>query len=94
MIGNKMKHKVQYRFQLKTFVDITENQYCVSTVELGSNIVPYGGFETMVFNACDHTIYNYSEVAEFTRRYKTQQQAILGHYSTIDKIIEKRGKLK
>lgn len=84
-----MIDKVKYGVQLKTFVDINESQYCVSTVDLGGNLIPYAGFETMVFNACDYEIYNYVEFDELTRRYPTQQQAILGHYYTIDKLIEK-----
>lgn len=84
-----MVDKVEYGVQLKTFVDINEDQYCVSTVDLGGNILPYAGFETMVFKACDYKIYDYAEFDEFTRRYTTKQQAIVGHYSTIDKLIEK-----
>lgn len=82
-----MKYKVEFGVQLKTFVDINENQYCVSTVNLGSNLVPYAGFETMVFNACDYEIHEYSEFDEFTERYKTEQQAIIGHMNTTEKLI-------
>lgn len=82
-----MNDKVEFGVQLKTFVDINENQYCVSTVDLGSNLIPYAGFETMVFNACDYKIYNYSEFDEFTERYKTEQQAIIGHLNIIEKLI-------
>lgn len=84
-----MSDALKWGVQLKTFVDINRDQYCVSTVDLGGNLLPYTGFETMVFNACDYKIYNYAELDDFTRRYKTEQQAILGHYSTIDKLIEK-----
>lgn len=84
-----MSDKVKYGVQLKTFVNINEDQYCVSTVVLGGKMLPYAGYETMVFTACDYEIYSYAEFDEFTRRYPTQQQAILGHYSTIDKLIEK-----
>ena len=84
-----MKDKLGFGVQLKTFVDINENQYCVSTVNLGSNLVPYAGFETMVFNACDYEIHEYSEFDEFTERYKTEQQAIIGHLNIIEKLIYK-----
>lgn len=84
-----MEDTVKYGVQLKTFVDINGEQYCVSTVDLGGNILPYAGYETMVFYASDYKIYSYSELDEFTRRYPTQQQAIVGHYATIDKLIEK-----
>lgn len=83
-----MKDKVEFGVQLKTFVDINENQYCVSTVDLGGNLVPHAGFETMVFNACDYKIYDYSGFDEFTRRYETQDGAIIGHYFAVDKLIE------
>lgn len=79
----------QYGVQLKTFVDINEEQYCVSTVDLGGNLIPYAGFETMVFNACDYEIYNYAELDEFTDRYKTEQHALIGHLNTIEKLIRK-----
>ena len=83
-----MKDTVKWGVQLKTFVDINESQYCVSTVDLGGNLIPYAGFETMVFNACDYKIYDYADFDEFTRRYKTQDEAIVGHYFVIDKLIE------
>lgn len=79
----------QYGVQLKTFVDVDEDQYCVSTVDLGGNILPYAGFETMVFTACDYEIYNYAEIDEFTDRYKTEQQALIGHLNTVEKLIRK-----
>ncbi len=81
--------KYQYGVKLKTFVDINENQYCVSTVDLGSNLVPYAGFETMIFNACDYKIHDYSELEEFAERYKTEQQAIIGHLNIVEKLIYK-----
>ena len=84
-----MVNKVKFGTQLKTFVDINGEQYCVSTVDLGGNLMPYTGYETMVFYASDYEIYNYSELDDFTTSYPTQQQAILGHYSTIDKLIDK-----
>lgn len=84
-----MKYKLKYGVQLKTFVDINENQYCVSTVDVGGNLLPYAGFETMVFTACDYKINNYREVDEFTDRYKTEQQAIIGHLNTIENLIYK-----
>lgn len=83
-----MKDKLKYGVQLKTFVDSNERQYCVSTVDLGGNLVPYAGYETMVFTASDYKIDNYAELEEFTRHYPTQQQAIVGHYYTIDKLIK------
>ena len=83
-----MNDKVKYGPQLKTFVDINEEQYCVSTVDLGGDLIPYAGYETMVFTASDYKIDNYAEFEEFTRHYPTQQQAIVGHYSTIDKLIK------
>ena len=84
-----MNNKVKYGVQLKTFITINEDQYCVSTVDLGGNLVPYAGFETMVFKACDYEIYNYSEFEEFTERYKTEQQAIIGHLNIVEKLIYK-----
>lgn len=82
-----MKDNVEFGVQLKTFVDINENQYCVSTVDLGCNLRPYAGFETMVFTAYDYKINNYREFDEFTDGYKTEQQAIIGHLNTIEKLI-------
>lgn len=79
----------QYGVQRKTFVDINEEQYCVSTVDLGGNLIPYAGFETMVFTACDYEIYNYAEIDEFIDRYKTEQQALIGHFNTVEKLIRK-----
>lgn len=75
--------KLKYGPQLKTFVDINGSQYCVSTVDL-----LYVGYETMVFTAADYQIYNYAEFEEYTRHYPDQDQAIVGHYYTIDKLIE------
>lgn len=75
--------------QLKTFVDINENQYCVSTVYVGGNLLPYEGFETMVFNAYEYKIHDYSEFDEFTERYKIEQLAIIGHMNTTEKLIYK-----
>lgn len=82
-----MKDKLKFGVQLKTYVDINENQYCVSTVDLGDNLVPYAGFETMIFNACYYKISDYSELEEFTERYKTEQQAIIGHLNKVEKLI-------
>lgn len=76
-------NKPKYGVQLKTFVDFNGRQYCVSTVDL-----LYVGYETMVFTASDYQIYNYAEIDEFTRHYPNQDQAIVGHHSTIDKLIE------
>lgn len=84
-----MADKLKWGVQLKTFVDINESQYCVSTVDLGGNLVPYAGFETMVFNAYDYTIRDYSGFDEFTDSYKTEPQAIIGHINTIEKLIER-----
>lgn len=85
-----MTDKVKWRVQLKTFVDINEKEFCVSTVDLGGNLHPSAGFETMVFRSHDHEIiFELGEINEFTRRYKTQDGAIVGHYLAIDKLIEK-----
>lgn len=74
--------KLKHGLHLKTFIDINERQYYVSTVEL------LYVYETMVFTASNHKIDNYAEFEEYTRHYPDQYQAIVGHYSTIDKLIE------
>lgn len=83
-----MSDELKWGVQLKTFITINEKEYCVSTVDLGGNIIPYAGFETMVFDAYEGEIlYSDMELDDFTDRYTTEPQAIIGHLNTIEKLL-------
>jgi len=75
---------------LKTYVTVGDNQYCVSTVSL--IIEHYGGtwFETMIFPSDGFKITEFTN--KFCDRYVTEAEAHAGHSKTVSLLEE--GKLE
>ena len=69
---------------IKTFIEVNEIEYCISTTWLSKTIPLY---ETMVFEAMDRQIFNYDEVSEYTNQYRNKEAAIKGHCQTIRKML-------
>ena len=69
---------------IKTFIEVNDVAYCISTTWLSKTTPRY---ETMVFEAMDRQIFNYDELSEYTKQYRSKELAIKGHYEVIKKML-------